>query len=51
MGRARAMMNFAGFTTTKRRQLWCQAANTATMHDKILVHEQNRAPPYTLLYG
>ena len=41
MGRARAMMNFAGFTTSKRRQLWCEAANIATMLDNILVHEQN----------
>ena len=51
MGRARAMMNFAGFTTEKRKQLWCGAANTATMLDNILVHEQNSAPPYTMLYG
>ena len=51
MGRARAMMNFAGFTTSKRRQLWCEAANTATMLDNILIHEKNRAPPYTMFYG
>ena len=50
MGRARAMMNFAGFTTEKRKQLWCEAANTATMLDNILVHEQNSAPPYTMFY-
>ena len=36
MGRGRAMMNFAGFTTEKRKQLWCEAANTATMLDNIL---------------
>ena len=40
MGRARAMMNFAGFTTEKRKQLWFEAASTATMLDNILVHEQ-----------
>ena len=51
MGRARAMMNFAGFTTTKRKRLLCEAANTATMLDNILVHEQNSAPPGTLFYG
>ena len=45
MGRTRAMLNFAGFTTEKRKQLWCEAANTATMLDNILVHEQNSAPP------
>ena len=51
MGRARAMMNFAGFTKEKRKQLWCEAANTATMLDNILVHEQNSATPYTMFYG
>ena len=51
MGRARAMMNFAGFTTEKRKQLWCEAANTATMLDNIMVHEQNSTPPYTMFYG
>ena len=51
MGRAKAMMNFAGFTTSKIRQLWHQAANTATMLDNILVYEQNSAPPYTMFYG
>ena len=50
MGRARAMMNFAGVTTEKRKQLWCEAANTATMLDNILVHEQNSASPYTMFY-
>ena len=33
MGRARAMMNHAGFTMAKRQQLWCEAAQTATMLD------------------
>ena len=51
MGRARVMMNFAGFTTCKRRQLWCEALNTATMLDNILVHEQYSAPPYMMFYG
>ena len=51
MGGARAMMNFAGFTGEKRKQPWCEAANTATMLDNILVHEQNSAPPYTMFYG
>ena len=51
MGRVRAMMNFAGFTTEKRKQLWCEAGNTATMLENILVHEQNSAPPYTMFYG
>ena len=51
MGRPRAMMNFAGFTTEKRKHLLCEAANRATMLDNILVHEQNSAPPYTMFYG
>ena len=51
MGRARAMMNFAGFTTEKRKQPWCEAANTATMLDTILVHEQNSTPPYAMFHG
>ena len=51
LGRARAMMNFAGFTTRKRKQLWCEAANTATMLDNNLVHERNSARPYTMFNG
>ena len=44
-------MNFAGFTTEKHKQLWCEAAGTATMLDNILVHEQDSAPPYKMIYG
>ena len=51
MGRARAMMNFAGFITEKRKQLWCEAANTATMLDNILVHKQNDAPLHYILWA
>ena len=43
MGQAQAMMNFSGFTTEKYKQLWCEAASTATMLDNILVHEQDSA--------
>ena len=39
MGRARAMINHAGFSMAKRQQLWCEAAQTATMLDNILVQE------------
>ena len=39
------------FITEKGKQLWCGAANTATMLDNILVYEQNNAPPYTMFYG
>ena len=44
MGRARAMMNHAGFTMAKRQQLWCEAAPTATMLDNILVQESAKSP-------
>ena len=39
MGRARAMMNHAGLTMDKRQQLWCEAAQTSTMLDNILVQQ------------
>ena len=47
MGRARAMMNHAGFTMAKRQQLWCEAAQTATMLDNILVQDSAKSPPFT----
>ena len=46
-GRARAMMNHAGFTMAKRQQLWCEAAQTATILDNILVQESAKSPPFT----
>ena len=51
MGRARAMMSHAGFTMAKRQQLWCEAAQTATMLDNILVQESAKSPPFTQLFG
>ena len=48
MGQARAMMNFAGFTTKKCKQLWCEVANTVTMLGNMLVHEQDIAPWHKL---
>ena len=51
MGRARAMMNHAGFTMAKRQQLWCEAAQTATMLDDILVQESAKSPPLTQFFG
>ena len=44
MGRARAMMNHAGFTMAKRQQLWCEAAQTATVLDIILVQDSAKIP-------
>ena len=40
------MMNFADSTMEKCKQLWCDAASTATMLNNILVHEQYSAQPY-----
>ena len=44
MGRARAMMNHARFTMAKRQQLWCEAAQTATLLDNILVQDSAKSP-------
>ena len=51
MGRARVMMNHAGFTMAKRQQLWCEAAQTVTMLDNILVQESAKSPPFTQFFG
>ena len=51
MGRARAMMNHAGFTMVKRQQLWYEAAQTVTMLDNILVHDSAKSPPFTQFFG
>ena len=44
MGRPRTMTKHAGFTMAKRQQLWCEAAQTATMLDNILVQESAKSP-------
>ena len=44
MGRARAMMNHAGFTMAMRQQLWCEAVQTATLLDNILVQDSAKGP-------
>ena len=46
-GRTRAIMNLAGFTMAKRQQLWCEATQTATMLDNILVQDSAQSPPFT----
>ena len=51
MGRARAMTNHAGFTMAKRQQLWCEAAQTATILDNIVVQESAKSPPFTQFFG
>ena len=32
---------------TKRQQLWCEAAQAATMLDNILVQDSAKSPPFT----
>ena len=51
MGRARAMMNHAGFTVAKRQQLWSEAAQTATLVDHILVQDSAKSPTFTQFFG
>ena len=51
MGRARAMMNLAGFTMAKRQQLWCEASQTTTLLDNILVQNSAKSPPFTQSFG
>ena len=51
MGRARAMMNHAGFTMAMRQQLWCEAAQTATLLDNVLVQDSAKSPPFTQSFG
>ena len=51
MGRARAMMNHAGFTMAKRQQLWWEAAQTAAILDNISVQDSYKSPPFTQFFG
>ena len=44
IGRARAMMNHAGFTMAERQQLWCEVAQTATLLDNILLLDSAKVP-------
>ena len=50
MGRPRTVMNHAGFTMTKRQQLWCEAAQTATLLDNILEQDSAKSPPFTQFF-
>ena len=51
IGRGRAMMNHARFTAKKRQEMWCEAAQTATMLDNVLVQGKGDKPPHTKLYS
>ena len=48
---ARAMMNHVGFTMAKRQELWCEAAQTATLLDNILVQDSAKSPPFTQFFS
>ena len=50
MGHARAMMNQAGFTMAKRQELYCEAAQTATLLDNILVQDSAKSPSFTQFF-
>ena len=45
------MMNHAGFTVKKRQEMWCEAAQTATMLDNVLVQEKGGKPRRTKFFG
>ena len=51
IGRGRAMMNHAGFTLKKREEMWCEAAQAATMLDNVLVQAKGSKPPHTHFYS
>ena len=44
------MMNHARFTVKKRQEMWCEAAQTATMLDNVLVQEKGGKPPPTKFF-
>ena len=35
----------------KRQQMWCEAAQTATLLDNILVQDSDKSPPFTQFFG
>ena len=51
IGRGRAMINHARFTVKKRQEMWCEAAQTVTMLENVLVQEKGGKPPHTKFYG
>ena len=46
MGRARAMMNHAGFDDNFNKKFWCEAISAATKLDNIMVRQMGGKPPY-----
>ena len=51
MGHTKAMMNYAGFDKSMHQFMWCKAANTATVLDRIIVPSDGNKCSYELFYG
>ena len=51
IGNGTAMMNHARFTVKKRQDMWCEAAQTATMLDNVLVQEEGGNQPHSKFYS
>jgi hypothetical protein len=51
MARARALMNNAGFTSAKQNNEWCEAANTATALDSIIVWKEDISTKFYAFFG
>ena len=45
------MMNHAGFTMAKRQELWCEAAQAATLLDNILEQDSAKGSRFTYFFG
>ena len=50
MGRAKAMMNHAGFDDNFRGKFWCEAILRATKLDNIMVKHMEGKPQYYLFF-
>ena len=50
MGRAKEMMNHAGFDDNFRKKLWCEATSTATKLDNIMVKYMGGKPPFYMFF-
>ena len=50
MGRARAMMNHAGFDGKFKKKFWCEAIATVTNLDNIMVKHMGGKPPYYMFF-
>jgi hypothetical protein len=51
MARARALMNNAGFTSAEQNYAWCEAENTATALDSIIVWKEDISTKFYAFFG